>query len=145
MARIKISLILLILAIFSVACAGGSGGSVIGSRQSCQIVNRNGSCQGGFSRLRGTFTHQIEVTAYRRGDAVQVEGTFSTQSGVLIVRITAPDGTVTTTEITPQSSGTVSGLATADSSFDDIYIPIVVEAVDGEAQDIEFSIEFWQP
>ena len=85
-----------LLLLTATACSGGTGGSVSGTRQSCQSSGGSGTCEGGINKLSGTFSHKVESGFYRKGDGVQVEANFAIQSGRMKASLEAPDGTVTT-------------------------------------------------
>lgn len=127
------------------ACSGGTGGSVSGTRQSCQSSGGSGTCEGSINRLSGTFNHRVETGFYRKGDAVQVDANFSIESGQMKASLEAPDGSLTTIEVAPGMTGTLSGIATVDSSMDEVFIPIRLEAMNGNVEGISFMISFSQP
>lgn len=141
----KLLLILTTLLLAAIACSGGTGGSVSGTRQSCQSSGGSGTCEGGINRLSGTFTHKVETSFYRKGDAVQVEANFTVESGRMKITLEAPDGSLTTAEASPGTTITLFGLATVDGSMDDTFIPLKLEALDGDVQGISFIISFSQP
>jgi hypothetical protein len=145
MAKNRLLMVGLIIILAALACSNGTGGSVTGSRQSCQSVSGVGTCEGGYNKLSGTYTHKIELDAYNKGDAVAVNAVFSIQSGRLKATIEAPDGTQTTAEATPDSPLSLSGLGTIDSSFDEVFLSITLEAVNDEVRDINYTINFERP
>ncbi len=127
------------------ACTGGTGGSVSGTRQSCQSSAGSITCQGTINRLSGRFTHEVETTFYNEGDTVLVEARFDIEAGQMLVSNTAPDGSQTTAEAMPGTSANISGLATVVSSWDANAIPITLEALDGNVEGISFDITISQP
>ncbi len=141
--RFLIILITLLLA--AIACSGGTGGSVSGTRQNCNTSGGTGSCDTKINKLSGTFTHKVETGFYNQGDPVFVEVDVTVQSGQMKMTIESPDGFVTSVEINPGTTNTLTGIATVDSSMDETFIPLKLEALDGDVEGIEFTIAFSQP
>ncbi len=130
-------LILLLTALLA-SCAGGTSGSVLGSRESCRINAGSGSCEGTFSTLKGTYGKDIEDEAIFSGDAIDVEVQSSVESGPVRISVESPSGEVTFIEILSGNSGTLIGVASGE--FDGFEV--VFEALDGEATGIIYQITY---
>lgn len=130
-------LILLLTALLA-SCAGGTSGSVLGSRESCRINAGSGSCEGTFSTLKGTYGKDIEDEAIFSGDAIDVEVQSSVESGPVRISVESPSGEVTFIEILSGNSGTLIGVASGE--FDGFEV--VFEALDGEATGITYQITY---
>ena len=130
-------LILLLTALLA-SCAGGTSGSVLGSRESCRINAGSGSCEGTFSTLKGTYGKDIEDEAIFSGDAIDVEVQSSVESGPVRISVESPSGEVTFIEILSGNSGTLIGVASGE--FDGFEV--VFEALNGEATGIIYQITY---
>ena len=130
-------LILLLTALLA-SCAGGTSGSVLGSRESCRINAGSGSCEGTFNTLKGTYGKDIEDEAIFSGDAIDVEVQSSVESGPVRISVESPSGEVTFIEILSGNSGTLIGVASGE--FDGFEV--VFEALDGEATGIIYQIAY---
>ncbi|MES0340130.1 MAG: hypothetical protein ABUK16_10640 [Anaerolineales bacterium] len=130
-------LILLLTALLA-SCAGGTSGSVLGSRESCRINAGSGSCEGTFSTLKGTYGKDIEDEAIFSGDAIDVEVQSSVESGPVRISVESPSGEVTFIEILSGNSGTLIGVTSGE--FDGFEV--VFEALEGEAADITYQITY---
>lgn len=130
-------LILLLTALLA-SCAGGTSGSVLGSRESCRINAGSGSCEGTFSTLKGTYGKDIEDEAIFSGDAIDVEVQSSVESGPVRISVESPSGEVTFIEILSGNSGTLIGVASGE--FDGFEV--VFEALEGEATGIIYQITY---
>ena len=131
--------------LIATACTGGTGGSVSGTRQSCQSSAGAINCQGTINRLSGRFAHEVETTFYNEGDAVLVDAEFEIESGQMQISITGPDGSQTIAEALPGAPATLSGSATVTSAWDATAIPITLEAINGNVEGISFDISINQP
>lgn len=141
----KLLMALTFVLLIASACTGGTGGSVSGTRQSCQSSAGSINCEGTINRLSGRFTHEVETTFYNDGDAAFVEARFDIEAGQMQVSITAPDGSQTTAEALPGTPAHLSGLATVTSAWEANGIPITLEALDGNVEGISFDINISQP
>ena len=130
-------LILLLTALLA-SCAGGTSGSVLGSRESCRINAGSGSCEGTFSTLKGTYGKDIEDEAIFSGDAIDVEVQSSVESGPVRISVESPSGEVTFIEILSGNTGTLIGVASGE--FDGFEV--VFEALEGEATGIIYQITY---
>jgi len=130
-------LILLLTALLA-SCAGGTSGSVLGSRESCRINAGSGSCEGTFSTLKGTYGKDIDDEAIFSGDAIDVEVQSSVESGPVRISVESPSGEVTFIEILSGNSGTLIGVASGE--FDGFEV--VFEALDGDATGIIYQITY---
>ncbi len=141
--RFLIIVLLLLLAV--IACGGGTGGSVTGSRESCQVVSGTGTCVGSYNRLSGIYTHKIETEFYQEGDLVDIDALFSVESGRMKISFEGPDGMVVTAEVAPGSPASLSGMAVVDSFTQENFIPIKMEALNGNVEGISYTIDFRYP
>lgn len=140
----RLYLMLVIVLLVAMACEGG--GSVRGHRESCRASGDTGRCEGSFNKLSGTYAQRMEANLYRPGDAVFIEANVSVESGAIRISVEAPDGTVTSMEVGPGASSSLSGLSTAESGMDvDAEIPISYEALDGEATGVSYTVDFRRP
>ncbi len=128
----------LLLATLLASCAGGTSGSVLGSRESCRIGEGSGICEGTFNTLKGTYGKDIEDEAIFNGDAIDFEVQASIQSGPVRISVESPGGEVTFIEISSGNSGTLLGVASGE--FDGFEV--VFEALEGEATDITYQITY---
>jgi hypothetical protein len=129
---------ILLLTALLASCAGGTSGSVLGSRESCRINAGSGSCEGTFSTLKGTYGKDIEDEAIFSGDAIDVEVQASVESGPVRISVESPGGTVAFIEILSGNSGTLIGIASGE--FDGFEV--VFEALEGEAAGITYQITY---
>jgi hypothetical protein len=129
---------ILLLTVLLTSCAGGTSGSVLGSRETCRISAGSGSCEGTFSTLKGTYGKDIEDEAIFSGDAIDVEVHAAVENGPVRISVESPDGTVTFIEILTGNSGTLIGVASGE--FDGFEV--VFEALEGEAAGITYQITY---
>ncbi len=129
---------ILLLTALLASCAGGTSGSVLGSRESCRIGAGSGSCEGTFSALKGTYGKDIEDEAIFSGDAIDVEVQTSVETGPVRISVESPSGEVTFIEISSGNSGTLIGVASGE--FDGFEV--VFEALEGEATGITYQITY---
>lgn len=129
--------ILLLTALLG-SCAGGTSGSVIGSKESCSSSAGSGICEGTFNKLKGTYGKDIEDESVFSGDAIDVEVRASVESGPIRISVESPDSEVTFIEISSGNSGTLLGVALGE--FDGFEV--VFEALEGEAADITYQITY---
>ena len=129
---------ILLLAIFLASCAGGTSGSVIGSRETCRISAGSGTCEGTFNKLKGTYGKDIDDESVFSGDAIDVEVRASVENGPIRVSVESPDGEITFIEISSGNSGTLIGVALGE--FDGFEV--VFEALEGEATVITYQITY---
>jgi len=129
---------ILLLTTLLASCAGGTSGSVLGSRESCFINAGSGICEGTFSTLKGTYGKDIEDEAIFSGDAIDVEVQTSVESGPVRISVQSPSGEATFIEISSGNSGTLIGVASGE--FDGFEV--VFEALNGEATGITYQITY---
>ena len=129
---------ILLLTALLASCAGGTSGSVLGSRESCRIGAGSGSCEGTFSTLKGTYGKDIEDEAIFSGDAIDVEVQTSVETGPVRISVESPSGEVTFIEISSGNSDTLIGVASGE--FDGFEV--VFEALEGEATGITYQITY---
>lgn len=120
------------------ACTGGTSGSIVGGRESCRINGGIGFCEGKFNRLNGTFGKDIEDDFIFGGDQVDVTVDASVESGSVRISVEAPNGNISSVDITPDSPGTLVGVA--EGQFDGFEV--MFEALGGEATGIEYRIDY---
>lgn len=129
---------ILLLTALLASCAGGTSGSVLGSRESCRISAGSGTCEGTFNKLKGTYGKDIEDESIYSGDAIDVEVQASVESGPVRISVESPEGEVAFVEISPRNSGTLIGVASGEfEGFE-----VVFEALEGEAADITYQINY---
>ena len=129
----------LVLAMMLVtACAGGTSGSVVGGRENCRINGGVGFCEGKFNRLNGTFGKDIEDDFIFGGDQVDVTVEASVESGSVRISVEAPNGDVTSVDITPDSPGTLVGIA--EGEFDGFEVTF--QALGEEATGVQYRIDY---
>jgi hypothetical protein len=143
--NIRKILYLATLLLMAAACSGGTSGSVSGTRQSCQSSGGIGTCEGQINKLSGAFTHKVKTDFYREGDPVFVEIDITVQSGELRLTIESPDGFVSSIQVSPGTTNKLTGIATVDSFMDEVYLPLSLEALNGDAEGLDFAISFSQP
>jgi hypothetical protein len=141
----KLLLIATLLIFLLSACSAGRGGTVSGSRQSCQGLGGWISCEGGFDKLSGTFSQRVAASFYNAGDGVVVEALIAVESGRLLVSLTAPDGSQVSAEVVPGTPAVVKGLAAVESSTEENMVPLSLQALDGSVEGITYQILINQP
>jgi hypothetical protein len=129
---------ILLLAALLASCAGGTSGSVIGSKESCRSSAGSGTCEGTFNKLKGTYGKDIEDESVFSGDAIDVEVRASVESGPVRISVESPDDEITFIEISSGNSGTLIGVASGE--FDGFEV--VFEALEGEATVITYQITY---
>ena len=120
------------------ACAGGTSGSIVGGRENCRINGGVGYCEGKFNRLNGIYGMDIEDDFIFGGDQVDVTVDATVESGTVRVSVEAPNGSVASLDVTPDSPGTLIGIA--EGQFDGFEVTF--EAIGGEATGIEYRIDY---
>ena len=141
----RLLIILTTLLLAAIACSGGTGGSVSGTQQSCNSSGGSGTCDARINKLSGTFTHKVDTGFYNQGDPVFMEVDVTVQTGQMKMTIESPDGFVTSIEVNPGTTNKLTGISTVDYSMDEKFIPLTLEALDGDVEGIEFTIAFSQP
>ena len=131
-------ILFLLLTALLTSCAGGTSGSVLGSKESCFINAGSGICEGTFSTLKGTYGKDIEDEAIFSGDAIDVEVQASVESGPVRISVESPSGEVTFIEISSGNSGSLIGVASGE--FDGFEV--VFEALEGEATGVTYQITY---
>lgn len=129
---------LLFALIILAACAGGTSGNVVGGRESCRINGGVGYCEGKFNRLNGTYDKDIEDEFIFGGDHVDVTIEASVETGIVRISVEAPNGSIASIDITPDSPGTLIGIA--EGEFDGFEVTF--EALEGEATGVEYRIDY---
>lgn len=143
--RNKLLIMMVMVLLATSACAGGTGGSVSGSRQSCQSKGGSTTCEGRINKLSGTYSHEVETSAFNAGDVVLVEAQFAIESGQLKVTIEVPDGSLMVVEVFPGTPAVLSGLATVESSIDENAVPLTLQSQNGAVEGVSFIISIRQP
>jgi hypothetical protein len=129
---------LLVASVVLTACAGGTSGSIVGGRENCRINGGVGYCEGRFNRLNGTYGKDIEDDFIFGGDQVEVTVDASVESGTVRISVEAPNGSVASLDVTPDSPGTLVGIA--EGQFDGFEVTF--EAIGTEATGIEYRIDY---
>lgn len=138
-------LILTALLLITTACSGGTGGSVSGTRQSCRASGGTGTCEVKINKLTGTVTHRVQTDFYHEGDPVFVEIDITVQSGEMRLTIESPDEFLSSVQVSTGTNNTLTGIATVDSFMDEVYIPLTLEALNGDAEGLAFTLSYSQP
>ena len=129
---------ILIASVALTACTGGTSGSIVGGRENCRINGGVGYCEGKFNRLNGIYGMDIEDDFIFGGDQVDVTVDATVESGTVRVSVEAPNGSVASLDVTPDSPGTLIGIA--EGQFDGFEVTF--EAIGGEATGIEYRIDY---
>lgn len=129
---------ILLITVLLASCAGGTSGSVLGSRESCRNNAGSGTCEGTFNKLKGTYGKDIEDESIYSRDAIDVEVRASVVTGPVRISVESPDGEITFIEISSGNSGSLIGVASG--KFDGFEV--VFEALEGEAADITYQITY---
>ncbi|MDF1499016.1 MAG: hypothetical protein P1P76_00880 [Anaerolineales bacterium] len=120
------------------ACGGSTSGSIVGARERCRINGGVGFCEGRFRTLNGTYHKDVEDDLIFGGDSVEVTVEASVEKGTLRISIESPGGDLTSIDITPETPGTLIGVA--EGEFDGFEV--VFQAIDGEATGVEYRIDY---
>jgi hypothetical protein len=121
------------------ACEGGTHGSATGSRQRCSTKFREGQCSGSFKTLSGTYSVDVENDSVVSKAEVEIQA--SVESGALRVYIKTPDDETQSVDVPAGGSATLSGLAKGIGNGFYVYF----EAVEGQAQGVEYEISYQVP
>ena len=122
------------------SCEGGISGSVMGSRQKCSSDIAGGHCEGSFKKLSGTISEDMSMT--RTGfQTVKAEVWASVEEGALRVYLVDPEGVKTSQVVYPGQPATLVGEAEAYYDSFRVYF----EALDGDAQGVEYVIDYTYP
>lgn len=119
---------------------GQASGSSMGSSQSCQSKGGLTTCTGKINKLSGAISHDAAISNFRVDEIVQVEASFTVESGRLQIALEDPDGILTVAEATPFAPAYLYGLATVESAFDENAVSLKLQALDGDVQGINFEI-----
>jgi len=133
--------VLVTLLLTTLACAGGTSGSVIGSSSSCQSSGNSGTCTGSYGTLNGNYSQEIKDEDWPFADQANVQVNVSCGEGTVRVSLKDKDGKTVSAEAKPGSPASLSGQA--EISLD--AFKVVFEAVDGKAKNIEYSISYTIP
>lgn len=133
-------LIILIMLVLS-ACGGGAvRGSVSGQRLRCSSDTHGGNCEGSFKKLKGTISEDMSLS--RKGfDAIYAEVEASVENGTLRVFLKDPEGVESSVIIHDGEPGFLAGFA---EGFHDSF-RVYFEAVEGEAEDIQYTVVYTYP
>ena len=120
-------------------------GSAIGIRKSCSrqktLESDTGRCEGGWKKLSGSTTLEIENEDIWSFDQIPVNMQISVESGVVQVSCGQQSGEKMTVQARPGQPGVLATTCEAESE----ELDIAVETLDGEATGIEFIIEYEIP
>jgi hypothetical protein len=138
--RVLLWLMIAILVASAVGCEGGTHGSAWGSRISCSHKVAGGSCKGGYKKISGTVSADVE--AVRDVSSAQVEVEVSVESGPLRVYVLTPGETENSVTVGSGGAAKLSGTAktTGFKKF-----RVYFEAVEGEASGITYTISYTLP
>ena len=136
--RMGIYVIVALALVVSVACEGGTSGSVTNSRRSCREGWGSGSCKGSYGKLSGTYSENIENDSISSNEAIDVEVQVSVEEGTIRVSVESPDGEELSAQATPGNPATL--VAVAKGSFEEFDVRF--EAVDGEARGVSWEIAY---
>jgi hypothetical protein len=137
-ARMGACLILALTLAISVACEGGTSGSVTNSRRSCNAGWGSGSCKGTYGKLSGTYSEDIENDSISSNEAIDVQVQVSVEEGVIRVSVESPDGEEYSAQATPGNPAVLVGVA--EGAFEEFDVRF--EAVDGEARGVSWEIAY---
>ncbi len=121
------------------ACTGeGISGSASGGSLDYYVSDTGGQATGSFNTVRGTYGAEYEASIYN-DDFVILTLTASVETGRLRVYIKDSDDTIQEVVLQPGESGSIEGRAEvwADETF-----KVYFEALDGEARQVRYSMEF---
>lgn len=131
--------LLMLVALSLSACTGeGISGTASGSSQKYHVSDEEGSAEGGYNKIMGTYPAEFEISIIN-DDVVTVEISASVEVGRLRVYLKDPDGAIVDVYIEPGQSGILTGQAAVH--FDETF-RIYFEAVDGEAHGISYTMNF---
>ena len=122
----------------ALACTS-SGGSAVGSGESCDRSGNAGTCKGSYSKLSGAYSKTVKADLVHAN--VPVDITVSVESGTVRVSAKAPDGTVSSAEANPGTPATLSGKATGALG----QFTVTFEAVGGDATGVTYTIAYQIP
>ena len=132
-------LLLMLLAVSVGACTGeGISGSAHGSSQRYHVSDEEGSAEGSYDKIKGTYLAEFEISIFN-DDVVTVNISASVEVGRLRVYLKDTDDSIVDVYIEPGQSGTLTGQAAVH--FDETF-RIYFEAVDGEAEGISYTMDF---
>jgi hypothetical protein len=138
----KVGGIALFLAILLLsACSGGTSGSVRNSSQTCTALGGNGSCEGRFGRLSGTYGIDIEDEGIGPSDLVLVEVTASVEVGSLRVFLEGPEGETNSIEVNPGTPVQLVGYAQGEFDGFEIGFQALGEFAEGVNYSLRYVIE----
>ena len=129
----------LIFALLLAACSGqGTSGSVHGSSGSYYVNDDGGQADVHYEGIKGTYYEEFEISIKNDG-IVSVNLEASVGQGRVRVFLKGPQDEVSQVLISPGQTGTLNGLAAVlvDETFH-----IYFEALDGEAGDISYSVQY---
>lgn len=129
---------LIAILLSSLACEGGTSGSVVGSGETCRAESGGGVCEGTFSKLSGTYGKDIEDDDIMSGDLIDVEVEVSVESGSVRISVESSEGGKVSTDAEPGQPGTLIGVA--DGEFE--KFTVTFEATEGEARNVTYTINY---
>ena len=135
-----IVLITVLILMLLPACSGqgGTSGSVHGSSGSYYVNDEGGHAEVHYEGIKGIYYEAYEISI-KNDDVVAVELEASVEQGRVRVFLKGPQDEVSAVLIRPGQPGMLSGLAAvwADETFH-----IYFEALDGEAGDISYTVQY---
>ena len=120
-------------------------GTAVGGRKNCSthmtLGSGTGRCDGGWKKLSGTTTLEIENEDIWSLDQVPVNMQISVDSGVVQVSCSQSGGETMAVQARAGQPAVLTGTCEADAEEFDIAF----EALDGEATGISYMIEYEVP
>lgn len=131
--RTILVIVLLVNILVMLGCgSGGTSGSVNGSSMNCSSYH----CDGGYSKLKGTYTENFERTT--GDDDIDVSVSVSVETGAVKFWVVDSKGSQTASNAGPGKPGTITGKA--EVSFDEFKV--YFESSESEAGGVKFSVDF---
>ena len=130
--------LLLLSVIFSACSSQGSSGSVHGRSGSYYRNDEGGQAEVHFDGIKGTYYESFEISI-KNDDWVNVNLDASVGIGRVRVFLKGPQDEVSEVLIAPGQPGKLNGLAAVWSTE---TFHIYFEALDGEAEDIFYSVQY---
>ena len=131
-------LCLMSLLLASLACGGGTSGSVVGSGETCRSVGGAGVCEGTYRKLSGTYGKDIEHDYIRSGGQIDVEVEVSVESGSVQISVESPSGGKVSAQAKPGQPGSLVAVAVGELE----KFTVTFEATEGEAQNVAYKISY---
>ena len=144
----KITKFVISLSVFLLSLIGltGCDGYVKGVQVNSYTSLEEGWYEGMFSAAGGTYTNRFETPSSLPGYEVDVTLRISVESGMMLVSLKDPDGTLISDTVTPERPIQLSGRTIIDTDAQIYYIPVVFAVNgDGEVTGISYSLSYLVP